>query len=440
MATGSEILPHDPRILFDDKVHVLVGKFGVEREGNFVEIKAYRIWIILCVKTEVLVGGVERQGLVMDVASDAGLGHFDNDFPSLRVAEGRAVAAEETSQIKMSRRGIVSGVMVERLNSEWSESLVKTRNDLLAAGKHAVVAGELGKAYGRHDIGHVALVIGGDDVILPHTGFVFVERVLALAVEREQLQLVIDFFVVEAFACSPGQAAALAGGEVFDRVPAKCREVGDAADHLAVVGRSEGVRGVSENRDSSERLLQLVCRMEERFFALKNLKNSVVVAGDAAEVDRNDRLCVLGDRGFERVVVDDRLIFLNIDENQFGAHVADDRGRRGIGVGRDDHLVVGRAARDRADAHEMKRHFLAGGLRIEANATRRAVLGTTDANPVCDLLFKRLDSWSRGDPARAQSGRNFGNLGFGHIGWREGNITRFFLQIGHENSPFFVAV
>ena len=53
--------------------------------------------------------------------------------------------------------------------------------------------------------------------------------------------------------------------------------------------RAKGVGGIGHDRYAAQRLLNLVVRRgEQRLLALDNLKDAVVIADHAAQVDRDD--------------------------------------------------------------------------------------------------------------------------------------------------------
>ncbi len=157
--------------------------------------------------------------------------------------------------------------------------------------------------------------------------------------------------------------------------------------------------GVRQDRDAPQRLLQIEGQirfgwLEDGAMAFDDVEQAVVVAGDARQIDGNDGLRPFIDGGFNLVVVHLQTVLLAVDEHQFRTDMADDGGRRRVGIGGHDDFVA------RADAHEPKGHFRAGGLAVQAD---RAV----DAAEGGDALFELLDARPRGDPARVQSLNDF---------------------------------
>lgn len=168
-------------------------------------------------------------------------------------------------------------------------------------------------------------------------------------------------------------------------------------------GRAEGMGGIGHDDDAADGPLQLVGRAEKMLLALDNGENTVIVAGYAAEVNRDDDLGLFGDGGLQRIIVHFERVAGGIDQPQLGADVADDRSRRGIRIGAGDALVAG------ADAQQAQRHFGTGRLRIEADAAGRAE--QTGA-----LLLQLLDARAGGDPARSERLCDLVDLGIGYVG------------------------
>ena len=234
---------------------------------------------------------------------------------------------------------------------------------------------------------------------------------------------------------SPGQTSALAGGKVLDRVEGKRREVGDVADHLPVPLGSEGVRGIRHHGDPAERLLNRACGTELPFRVFNDRIDPVVIAGHAAEVDRNDRFGLIGDRVCNRVVVHLKTVFLYVDDLQGRADVADDRSRGGIGIGRNDHLVPG------TDPHRAERHLRTGGLAVQRDAARNAVLCLAHAEPGGDLFLQFFGLRSGRDPTGAKRISDLGDLLVAHVGRGERDFDQvrvWFAVAGMIHSHSFV--
>jgi len=114
------------------------------------------------------------------------------------------------------------------------KSLVVTTDNLMASVEHIRISIELCQSDRGHDIGHVAFIVGCDDIVFPGTRFVFRKRVLGLPVEGEKHVLLIDRLTVEAVDIAPYGTASFGGGQILDRVEGQTAEISDLSAALAV--------------------------------------------------------------------------------------------------------------------------------------------------------------------------------------------------------------
>ena len=76
--------------------------------------------------------------------------------------------------------------------------------------------------------------------------------------ERQQLYLMIKLVIVDSLDVSPCHATTLTCREVLDGMETEIREVGNGSDHLSMIGGSERMGGIRNDRNSSDCLLHAV--------------------------------------------------------------------------------------------------------------------------------------------------------------------------------------
>ena len=192
---------------------ILIRQPRVQRQGHFVDELVVGVGIVLDVEAQGLVGRHHRQGLVVDVAGHTSFGHLDDDFVAFLQA-----LAEQAGEVEVAARSVVFAVVVEHLHGQVLQRGVIGLYDLAAAGQQTGITLELRQADARHDVGHIAFVIGRDDVVLPRAELGLGQGVFVLAVERQQLEQLVKGFVVDAVAVAPGEGAAFGRGEVLHGV------------------------------------------------------------------------------------------------------------------------------------------------------------------------------------------------------------------------------
>ena len=95
---------------------------------------------------------------------------------------------------------------------------------------------QLGQAQRRHNIGHVALKIWRDNIVLPGPQFGFRQSVFILPMQREQHKLLIDISVIHARDIPPGNRAAFSGGQVFNRMEREGGEIRNFTSDFSLPG------------------------------------------------------------------------------------------------------------------------------------------------------------------------------------------------------------
>ena len=234
--------------------------------------------------------------------------------------------------------------------------------------------------------------------------------------QREQLQLLVHSFVVDAFARTPRERAALGRGEVLHGMERERREVGHRANRRTLVRRAVGMGSIGNHDATVERLLQALCGMIQVALGFHSRENAVVIARNATEVDGDNSLRALGDCGLHGVVVHLVAAGSDIDHNGRCANVAYGAHRCSVGVRRHDDFVAFANA-EQAQAHLERR---SGGIQA-ARFIGAAKLG--------NLTLELFRFGAGGDPTRFQSLNNLVDFGLSNIGRRKLNT--------HGMQPFF---
>ena len=95
------------------------------------------------VKTQVLIGRMHRQRLIVDVAGNAGFGHFNDDLVALLGRNTR-----DLCQIQMARGLMFVGIMLQHLYTQGFQDSIVFADDLLSAAKHFGITLQLLQANG----------------------------------------------------------------------------------------------------------------------------------------------------------------------------------------------------------------------------------------------------------------------------------------------------
>ena len=145
---------------------------------------------------------------------------------------------------------------------------------------------------------------------------------------------------------------------------------------------------------------------------LREGKNPVHVAGQAAVMHRHDGLGTRRDGGFDLAGVDIERDRIAVHQHRIGAQIADHLGGGGKGQGRRNHLVAG------ADAHGFQCQMQAGRGRVDSNALHAAT------QKIAEFLFKGARFRPGGDPAGTHGVGNGGDFFFADVGTGEGDEGR----------------
>ena len=267
------------------------------------------------------------------------------------------VLADEADKVEVTTAAVVLVAVVEHLDRQILQLLVVELYELVTSFEDLVVSRELGYAESRENVGHITFILCVNYVVFPRSDLVLGVRVLGLAVEREEHVLLVHPVLVDRLMRTVNSGSAFRGGHVLYGVEAEIREVRDLAAHLALAHCAESVRTVGDDKYPAELLLQLVLRFEHALLTLDRLEDTVVVADDSREVNRDDRLCVVVDRRFHLVVVHLKAAAFAVDHNGLRADVIDNGRRGGVCIGRKDNLVAG------AYSEDSESQLRTGGLR-----------------------------------------------------------------------------
>ena len=203
--------------------------------------------------------------------------------------------------------------MVENFDAQRLKRGVVTRNELAPSFQHAGVALELRQTDSGGYVRHIALIPRPDDVVFPRAKLRFGKRVFRLAVQREKLEITVNLRVVDSRKAAPHDRAAFAGRKVFNRVEGEGRKVGHAPKRFFMIRRAKRVRGVLANGDAAQRFLIFAVGLKEPALVGDRLKDTVVIAGNAAQIDGNNSFRSLRYRRFHCVVIHFERIFLTVD-------------------------------------------------------------------------------------------------------------------------------
>lgn len=383
----------------------------------------------------------------MDVGGHAFFRHLLDDLVPLFNGD-----AGNADQIQMVGAVHAQHVMNHMGDAQFIADGVVFLHHLLSSAKHAGIAVQLAQADGCHDVRHVALVPGPDDVIFPGAHLGLGQSILVLAVKGEQLIHLVDFRVVNALQRQPGAGAALRGGEVLHSMEAEAGKVRDGAyvagsrfrlaracalDHAA---GAQGVGRVRHHRHPAQGVLDpagqvvqqigmIVQGREQITLTLHDLEDPVVVADHTAQVHGDDGLGLFCDCLFQGVIIHFRAVgdgipvLLDIHKFHSGAAV-DGRGSgSGVGVGRDDDLIPG------TDAQDPEVQLLRCGGAVQADhpvlpaiCVRFSIhVVLAGFNIGGQPPFQELGPGAGGDPAAAHGFRNFPDFRFADVGRAEGD-------------------
>ena len=99
--------------MVNDILHLLVSQAGVQRQTDLIGVVGLGIGEMGDVKAQILVSGVHGQGLVVDIAGDAPLGHFGDDLIALLRSD-----TGDPGQIQMTGGLVLFAVMLQNLDTQ----------------------------------------------------------------------------------------------------------------------------------------------------------------------------------------------------------------------------------------------------------------------------------------------------------------------------------
>ena len=383
----------------------------MQRQSNFIFKTLISIRIILNIEAKIFISSHHRQRLVMHVGSNACFRHLDNDFLTLLQP-----CTRNTRNIQMARGLMLIVIVVKHFNTKRLEGCIIFCNNLLTSSQHCRITLHLCQTNGCHDIRHVAFEPWADDIIFPSTQLRFSQGILRLTMQRQQLQLMVNLFIINARNSFPSQRTALSSSKILYCMEAEGAEIRNRAAHLAMPACAEGMCCICTNGNSANSLLNFIFRLEQRLFLFYDSKNLVIIAGNTAKVYRNNSLRLVRNSCFHFVVVHLQAAFLHVHENNLCAHMVDNRSGCRIGVSRNDNLITC------ANAQDTQCHLTARSLAVQAYAA-------INANILCNLSFQLLSFRTSGNPAAFYSVCNLLNLKLAHIRGRKRNIHCFHVYI-----------
>ena len=118
--------------------------------------------------------------------------------------------------------------------------------------------------------------------------------------------------------------------------------------------------GITANGNTSKHLLQVGLRSKHLLLAFHDTIQSVVVARNTSQINRNNRFSIRGDSLLYSLVVHFKTILLHINKHEFGTYMLHDRSTCCIGIGRHNHLVA------LTNAQQSKSYLTTGSLRVKA--------------------------------------------------------------------------
>ena len=181
---------------------------------------------------------------------------------------------------------------------------------------------ELNHADGGSDVGEVVFEAWCHDVVGPGSADLAesVERILVEPVRAHQARTCSDFGIAR------HDHAAFAGGDGFAGVEAEHAGIRlPRAYQATVTACGHGMRSILDD-------LEAVTVSECQYLGH--------VTGEAAEVDRHDRLAARRQTALGVVEIDAASASFDVDQDDFRSEIADDRGSRREGERRHNHLVA----------------------------------------------------------------------------------------------------
>ena len=376
----------------------------MQRQGDGIGKVGIGIGEVGNIKAHILIGRVHGQGLIVHIGSNAALCHLDNDVISLLSGN-----AGNAGNVQMTGGLMYIRVMGHGFHTQRTQRGIEHADDLLAALQHAGIALHLHQAQSSCHVGHITLVPGANNVILPSTQLGLCQGILGLTMEAQQLQLLIDGFIFNTFQGAPCQSAAFRGGKVLHRMEREGGEVCQATGRLTLTGSTEGMGGICHNGYATQRGLDLSARNKQVLLAFHDFIQPVIVTGNTCQIHRDDGLGIGSNCCLHLVIVHLKGILLGINQNDLCAYMVNDGSRRSVGIRRSDDLIAG------AYAQNTQSHLRTGGLGVQTHCLLRAAIGSY-------LTFQFLGSGAGGNPAGTQCVAYFINFRFRNIGRAKRNF------------------
>ena len=188
------------------------------------------------------------------------------------------------------------------------------------------------------------------------------------------------------------------------------REVGNCSHHLSLARSTKGMSSITADSNTSKHFLQVCLRSKDVFLAFHDAKQSVVVARNTSQVNRNNCLSIRSDSLLYSLIVHLKTILLYIHKHQLGTHMLHNRSTCSIGISRHNYLVA------LTNTQQSQRHLTTSSLRVKANSL-------IHSNKLSNFFLQLLCAWSSCNPTRQNGITHFCCLCFRHIRRRERHIT-----------------
>ena len=193
----------------------------MQRKRHLVAVLVIGIRIIRNIEPQRLIRRHHRKRFVMNVAGYAPLRHSDDDIVPLG-----DIPPQQTHDIKVSARRMIRSIMHEHLNRTIFQRFVIAADQLAATAQHFRITLQLRQSDPGHNVRHVAFEIGRDDIVLPSAELRLGQSVLTLSMKRQQLELLVEPFVIDTGNRTPRKRPAFGRREVLDGMEREGGEVG----------------------------------------------------------------------------------------------------------------------------------------------------------------------------------------------------------------------
>ena len=275
--------------------------------------------------------------------------------------------------------------MVQHSHVQRFQCLIITLYHLASALQHTLITLHLHQSDSSHHIRHVTLIPCADNVILPSSELSLSQSIFVLTMQTQQLCLAIKILspslslnlrhtteriihilvqVLHHLLITerqiPRQGPPLSSSEVLHSMERERREVGNCSHHLSLARSTKGMGSIAADSNTTKHLLQVGLRSKHLLLAFHDTIQSVVIARNTSQVNRNNCLGIRSDSLLYCLIVHLKAILLHIHKHQLGTNMLHNRSTCCIGIGRHNHLVA------LTNAQQSKSHLTTSSLRVKA--------------------------------------------------------------------------